>query len=83
MQTCNASSNLALTTMNNKELRDLLDLKLHYLTKNFDHLDWKELRDHHYWWTECPYTGREMPRGKESKIELIEYYVKHGVRKPL
>lgn len=51
------------------------------LTKNFDLEDWRELRDEHYWWTLNEH-GTQLPRFRYSKLKLIRYYVKHGVRSP-
>jgi hypothetical protein len=63
------------------KFKNPLDQKFFDLIKRLDDEDWRELRDDNYWWEECPFTGKKVPRGRTSKIELIEYYVKHGVRK--
>lgn len=65
------------------DLKDPVDQRLFYLTKNFDIQDWREVRDDYYWWVTHPVTGEKTARSKISKLQLIEYYVKHGVRKPL
>lgn len=59
-----------------------IDQEFFDLTKNFDIQDWRDLRDDNYWYEECPFTNVMKPREKVSKLELIRYYVKHGVKKP-
>ena len=52
------------------------------LIKDLDTDDWREIRDESYWWEECPFTGKIVSSSRNTRMELIRYYLKHGVRKP-
>lgn len=52
------------------------------LIKDLDGDDWREIRDESYWWEECPFTGKIVPSSRYTRMDLIRYYLKHGVRKP-
>ncbi len=65
------------------ELKDPIEIRLHQLTKNFDYKDWRTLRNENYWWVTHPVTNEKKPRDKYSRLQLTEYYVKHGVPKPI
>lgn len=59
-----------------------VDQEFFDLTKNLDIDDWREIRDEDYWKEVCPFTGETIVSTKSTRLELIRYYVQHGVRKP-